>query len=85
MWTCLRSWSAAISRPAKIQRLEPSREYSLWPAIGVLLSSKPKNDMAIPELDAAKDANRVRNPEDNRSIVLPWLREAGMVDHLQSI
>lgn len=44
-----------------------------------------KDDMAKAELDAAEDANRVRGFSDHRSTVVPWLRETGIVDHLQGL
>ncbi|KAI7675807.1 hypothetical protein KC318_g708 [Hortaea werneckii] len=44
-----------------------------------------KDDMAKAELDAAEDANRVQSFNDHRSTVVPWLRETGIVDHLQGL
>lgn len=42
-------------------------------------------DIAQAEHDAVHDANRVRGFGDHRSTVVPWLRETGIVDHLQGL
>ncbi|KAK0303020.1 hypothetical protein LTR82_017684 [Friedmanniomyces endolithicus] len=37
------------------------------------------------ERDATEDANRVRGFDDHRSVVVPWLRETGIVDHVSGL
>ncbi|KAK0257443.1 hypothetical protein LTR35_018222, partial [Friedmanniomyces endolithicus] len=44
-----------------------------------------KADIAQAERDATEDANRVRGFDDHRSVVVPWLRETGIVDHVRGL
>jgi hypothetical protein len=44
-----------------------------------------EDDVRQAEHDASEDANRVHGFDDHVSAVVPWLRETGIADHIQSL
>jgi hypothetical protein len=44
-----------------------------------------EDDVRQAEHDASEDANRVYGFDDHVSAVVPWLRETGIADHIQSL
>lgn len=90
LWSCnvacqrffiARKWQRYFEVKADITSTSAARDIDQRDAF----FQSQKEDIAQAELDAAEDANRVRGFDDHRSTVVPWLRETGIVDHLQGL